>query len=880
VKVDTEFLKRAATLLGNGTQPNHISDILSALDDAGLLLATGAGVRVSPDLLSDHLAYTACYDKHGRDTTFVERVVTQFPPDQFPKLMQHLAEAEWRALRENESADSVVEPLWRSLVTHFETSSFYVRAEQLKAWANIAHLQPRRTLELAQLALRLDTAPPDEYPLLRLEKWNSHTHVLDGLPTLLKPLAEHHPEYVGPSLDILWKIGRDHPAPPFNSQGHPIAKIGEISSFQLGKNLAIQDEVLNWAERLLAGDDWINRGNDAGWLLGQVLNPFFATGMEEHWRTGNTIHWRTVPLHLDNTAKYRDRVFTLLRCIVKRRSVALTLATLGVIEHAMHRAYFGASTVPPKFKERWLIERKKALAVLAEIVRDCGSPIIHFRARRILLANMRYEEAGFRAACREVFETIPDSLDVQLVRATVGGYWDEFEGSRSEDWQNHAKRRWGQFIRSTAEATLSQWPQPDVLLTNLAQRHNELVELGFHPNFWPLLRSIAEARPKLALEIADGLIEQRSHPLGPLLNALVMPITAANTELRLKLCENAIAGGSDELRVGAIGCFTSWRQEGNLPNPAWKLLAQSAPTASSFVANAIIRFVWLNDSAANQSDWELLGALPVDPKNFGIAHQLMGRAGHLLEKKCLPTPEVADQILRKLDGIKSLGGHEIEHGLSEFAKHFAGKVFLLLWRRHQCCKGDDAEFEVVPFDFDAMRFADVISDPDAAAVIHQLEERLINGTDMDYQETRILQIAVMQSGDNPEVHLLRLVELAESAEQLNRVATFAADWQSWPIVLSCPDFTRSLLQKVTATDEKIHKEIFRRLQGLPGSRGSSAYEPNDKWKSLVEAVEKMAEQYMQDPELGPLYAAAAKNERAWIELMRKRFPDDEDLLDE
>jgi hypothetical protein len=218
VKLDANFLARASAFLGGATQPNHVSEIITALDEAGLLLTTGAGVRISPDLLSDYLAYTACYDNHERTTTFAERVSAHFSPEEFPRLMQHLAEAEWHATKKNETADSIVEPVWQSFVGRFEGGSFYSRSEQLKAWANIAHLQPRRTLRLAELALRLDTAPKDKYARIWFSKWDTHSHVLEGLPSLLKPLAEHHAEYVAPCLDILWQIGRDLLPPPFNSQ--------------------------------------------------------------------------------------------------------------------------------------------------------------------------------------------------------------------------------------------------------------------------------------------------------------------------------------------------------------------------------------------------------------------------------------------------------------------------------------------------------------------------------------------------------------------------------------------------------------------------------------------------------------------------------------
>jgi hypothetical protein len=879
VKLDGDFLNRAAAFLGGAIQPHHVSDVIGELDNAGLILTTGAGVRVSPDLLSDHLAYTACYDKRERTTTFAERVITHFPLDDFPKLIQHLAEAEWHATNRNQSADSVVEPVWQSFVRRFESGSFYIRAEQLKAWANIAYLQPARTLRLAQLALRLNTATKDEHTRILLQRWDTHLHVLEGLPPLLKPLAEHHSEYVAPCLDILWEIGRDLPVPPFSSQSHPITKIGEIAKFQLRKSLDIQDEVLNWIEGLLSGTEWIKRTNKPDWLLAQLLNPFFSTGLEDNWMTGNTFHWRTVPIHLDNTAKHRNRVLAILRAIAKRGEAALTLAAMTVLEHAMQRAYLGPATVPAKFSERWLVERKKALAVLADIIRDSPSPIIHFRARRILLQNMRYQDPEFRAACRDVFDTIPDSLDCRIVRAAVGSYWDEFEGSKPDDWQDQAKHRWDQFVRSTAEAIHLKWPEADALLASLAERHQELVALGFTPSFWEILHSLAETKPDIALNLATRLIAQPANPVGRLFDALVLPITNAKPELRLPLCEDAMRDG-DNLTVGAIRCLTAWRQDGTLPSRAWDLINDFAATASPVVADVILRFVSFNHRTPEPADWHVLAALPVTSEHWWIAHRILESAADLLEKSMLPTPEIADEVLEKLDVLKSIGDHQLEHAISEFAKHFPGKVFLVMWRRQQRRDKEDSDFDVVPYDFHAIRFADVLADPEAARVIDEIEDRFINGTTFNYGEMEILHIAILQSADRVEKNLCRILGKAKNAGQLERVAEFIANWHSWPVVLSCPDFTRELLRRAKATGQDVHQRIFARLQELPGSRGASAYQPNAEWKAIVEAVEKMAEQYKQDADLGPLYAGAAKHEREWMKAMSTRLPDDEDVLGE
>lgn len=77
VKLDAAFFEKAAQFLGS-TTADRVSHLRDALEVAGMLHTTGAGARVTPDLLSDHLAFTACYDKSGKGRTFAERLLDQF----------------------------------------------------------------------------------------------------------------------------------------------------------------------------------------------------------------------------------------------------------------------------------------------------------------------------------------------------------------------------------------------------------------------------------------------------------------------------------------------------------------------------------------------------------------------------------------------------------------------------------------------------------------------------------------------------------------------------------------------------------------------------------------------------------------------------------
>lgn len=872
VKVDADFLKIAAQFLGPATQPSHVSDIINAIEQVGLLATTGAGVRVTPDLLSDHLSFTACYDKRGNDTTFVGRVFELFPLNKFPRLIQHVAEAEWQALQVNDSAQSVIEPVWQWFLERFNQNSFHERHEQLKQWANLAHIQPRRTLELAQLSVKLQNAPSPKNTWLVGKDMNSHAHVLSALPSLLKPLAKHQSESVASCLDILWKIGRDRPATFTNEREHPISAIGDIARYDGGRFPAVQREVLAWLQRLFRSNNWHTTENKPAWVLAQLLHPFFSQSIEEQWSTGRTLHWRTIPIHLGNTAEFREGTLKICQTISATHSTPLILATLGVLEHAMRAAQLSGQDPTPEFLSEWHNERLKALAIATEIGRSNDAPAIQYRLREILRRILQFDATAFREHCRPVFESIPNTLEVRLLRVTMESYWDEFyrpAQAHTMGRRDEAKQRQEQFIRSTADALLDTYPDPSNLLNKLGQCHNDCTLVDFNPNFDIVLRSISDRYASYSLKLAEQLISEPSHPLGWTLGALIFSPTSNKLQRRLSFCVAAIETGAEGLTIGAIDCITWWRKETDLPNEAWSKISETAPKSSIQVARAIVRFVHLNENAPAQADWSLLAYIPVQPEDSYLIKQILACSANLLAKEIAPNPEFADAILAKLVNLNSLGGHEVISSLAKFAKYFPGKVLMLAWRRYKLKQMAKPELEPLPTDFGSIFFADVSADPDAAAVVAQLQARLIDGDELSYEEHQILGIPLLQSVGGPETNLLRLLSFASSPHQLRRVADFAQRRHSRILVLECVNFTRELFLKARAAGEECHTEIFQHLLSLPANRGFGGIEPNNEWKALVEAIEAKAKQYESDSELGPYFAAVLKHERAWIAGMRR-----------
>ena len=883
VRLDTGFFGKAAPFL-TFPHADQVSHLREALDEVGLLHTTGAGTRVTPDLLSDHLVYTACYDHVGQSRTFAERLLDHFSPEEFPKLMQHLAEAEWRALDEIPEAASVVEPLWKWFRARFERSSFHDRRTQIQEWGNFAHLQPRRSLELAELAVSLTDAPPPEFNFKETGRWTQQEYCLDSLPPMLGRVAENHPEHVARCFDLLWQLGRDKPSGPFNNdQGHPISVIGDVVTYKHWKLLTVFGAALDWMERLLAAEDWRKHLHKPGWLLGKFFEPIFATSVGENWSLGRTVHMRSHLLNLPNTMQLRERVRAMCRKLLAHRDAHLVSQIVHVINKGCDIARLNFSGSPPKeFIDAWDIERLKSLAVLEEMVRTFDEPLIHFQIRRELMHFLRYgrDSSAFREASRKVVTEIPNSLDLRIARTAFGGCYTEFERDPNDhDWQVKEKARWETFIRDVAEEMHSAHPDAKRWLAHLAALDVRWREFdSIQPNFRPLLGALASSWPKEGVTVAETLLAEAEHPLAHAFDAIAMAATKLEPDTRLRLLRAAVESRNDDLQTAGVACCSWWRYEGEMPEPVWQILEEIAPTARPHIARGIANFGWRNDKQNALRDWHLLTALPFSPGETDLASHIASRAADLISDSHVePAAESVTRFLARFESLVEPEGHELQHAFQKLADAFPAEMFLMLWRRSQKQRGGGTVLKPLPYDFARIQFRRVMFAPEVKDLVADCERRLIEGEKLDFDEMRLLRSAIRDGSDNPSAWLEAAANRATMEEQLNFLRELAAggDLEN-NAALAYPDFARCLLVRARGIGPSCHERMFSRLLHVGGCRGSTNGEPDPAWKGLLEAVERLANVHATDPELGPLFSTIAKHERSWIESNRQRSAEEEE----
>jgi hypothetical protein len=163
------------------------------------------------------------------------------------------------------------------------------------------------------------------------------------------------------------------------------------------------------------------------------------------------------------------------------------------------------------------------------------------------------------------------------------------------------------------------------------------------------------------------------------------------------------------------------------------------------------------------------------------------------------------------------------------------------------------------------------------ALVAEFEERLAAGGELDFDEMRLLRSAIQHGSDNPSAWLEAAAIRATTEEQLNTLRELGSVGGYDNVALAYPDFARALLVRARAIGGDCHEVIFGRLMHVGGGRSSTNGEPDAEWKGLLEALDRLADRYGTDTELGPLFAALAKSERSWMSSQRHTSDFDEDV---
>ena len=232
-----------------GLARRRLLTIISDLKDRGVLVQTGDGVRVVPDILADEVLEQESVIA-GQDSGFVADLWREFHASHGRTLLRSLADLDWRLTRRG--LPSVIDAVWQDVRTTLLDRDLDTAHEFLNQLGRIATTQPKPFLDvLDELRLRLDRidgphlhdenptgtaahdrqtpAPIGQLPS-RAEYWLDPVEpdqIRDQLASLYGQCAVAEPALLEAALDALWALRRTNNIRA-NSGSHPERVVTEI----------------------------------------------------------------------------------------------------------------------------------------------------------------------------------------------------------------------------------------------------------------------------------------------------------------------------------------------------------------------------------------------------------------------------------------------------------------------------------------------------------------------------------------------------------------------------------------------------------------------------------------------------------------------------
>ena len=198
-----DALKAAASVAG--VDPVAFRQILAAMERGGVLVRRGRQLRVSPDVLADHVLAEAALTPGGESTGYAERVYSTMGRYAASDVLRNLAELDWRQRRDG-AATSLLAEVWKGIEEAFAAGTADDRLRILQLVQDAAYYLPHRVLRLCQMAV--DAPPPGPSGTDELAAYRTtQDDVLHALPDLLRRVG-FTLEVLPEALDILWELAQ------------------------------------------------------------------------------------------------------------------------------------------------------------------------------------------------------------------------------------------------------------------------------------------------------------------------------------------------------------------------------------------------------------------------------------------------------------------------------------------------------------------------------------------------------------------------------------------------------------------------------------------------------------------------------------------------
>jgi len=563
------FLATAGAFIG--CKREELVQTIGELEMAGILLRRGRSLRITPDVLSDHILGKACIAANRISTGYGDKVFFAFAQCGPERVLRNLAELDWRLRRGANVDEALLAGIWVEIGRQYAKGPSTHKISILEMVKAAAYFQPAQALKLIKTALRRPT------PNNKGSKKPLHTAALASkeralIAAILRDIAYNSSNLVE-CCEVLWDLGKDDPRPTSPFPDHPIRRLQEIAAYEQSKPVAYNAIFVNLA------CEWLDAGDAASHKNTPLL--LFETILEKHGETtryfGDRISVSPFLVSYENTKQIRIRAFESLRGIVHVDDPKLVGPAL-VLFRKLLADDFGivGKGVSTEYISSWRPEKEAALRLITEVARNSKHIFIQWRAMQALdWAAQDHRDEAIRLSAQAAINSLPSaSVALRLYRAFLH---EPLFPSPKRNWalasQNAEKaEQLSQAERNVFRATVVR----DLIKRNkngqklfaaienhlkLAKANNDSVDAAY---LWPAL---VKESPCIAIELAEEIIRKGESLTADSFYKLLYTIGEAKPNAILNLLDRAFRANIGVLNdsLALYFRFTAPPQTATLP---------------------------------------------------------------------------------------------------------------------------------------------------------------------------------------------------------------------------------------------------------------------------------------------------------------------------
>jgi hypothetical protein len=873
---DKDYLSLAAAYVKESLEnsqepsPERLAIAIGELEKVGLLLRRGRSLRITPDVLGDHILANLCIAPNGIPTGAAEKLFDQFVDHSPERVLRNLAELDWRVERFSGKRIDLLGKIWRKIEQDFLTAGSHDRQRRLTIVREAAYFQPGEALRFARSAysVLLKPAPPKESEIFPL----SNEDLIGDLPPVLRNVA-YSLSYLQDCCELLWRLGRSDPRPLNAFPDHAIRVLQSLAEYNPHKPLVFNEVVLDCL------DGWLQEPGafDFAHSPLSIVDEFLEKSGDVSTSEGGMLVVSPFLISAKATRTIRSRVIEILGRSAKNAKPRVIISILETLRRGLHDHFrMRATPDSPEYLALWLPEKIELLKAIREIAVESTSPLVHWKVIQALEWPSRESPLPeVRTKALEIVSSLPDSFQLRFTRALAS---EALLPSRVPinpddpkfEEQVEAQEKLNDDFRAKVCVEVAESLREEQLFSTLDRCLREMDEAGF--TSWPnhLLWIIGKDFTKVAVPLAHEILRSPDTPLHKFFHVLLGGIGSKSPELLEELLAEADAVGTPQVQRSLAQYFLFTNRDGRPSGVALGLLRH------------LIRS---EDAHASRLAIESLGSLAKqDP---GLALQLalevpiagqQARAEavcHSIEKTFGINPDRLSEeqvagLVGQLDTVPDIEDHWVQRFLSYAATRLPLSVVELFVRRiEHRAETQDSDHRPIPF-YVAVDFDSVAKHPDYPKVLRRIRDLTAKPSWQFAYFASDLFWTVARGGAALDV----LREWVQSNQREKVVgAARILEKAGNNFVFGNPELVSEILERAAAIDEKCHREafIFLYSSATLGAKSGPVGGPMPRDVEVREKSSLLVRRFQWQPKARAFYESLLKSAELSIQRDREEF---------